>query len=397
MKLRYRLVCLAILTLLATAAHGQVISDGAPNIDDGRLYAWYDAIDFGTAEDSIWPNAQGENERSIFSGFGPDGASLTLIEMDNGLPAVEFFDVVTWSDSFGVVEDGFTVFVTANVRDPAFAYFFTGNQPGGGAEVNANFQADDFDVWTMKGEEGRILTAEVEPDVLQIHSFTFGEDGMGRHHIGGELVGEGEIGFASLQNIVIGGRQNGHQRATIDFAEILIYEEELPEADRQAVEIYLDTKYFGGGPLVPGDFDGDGELTAADIDLLTSAVNSGSNDPNFDVDGDGAVAGADRVMWVNELKNTYMGDSNLDGQFDSGDLVFTFTAGQYEDAEDMNSTWATGDWDGNGDFDSADFVTAFSAGGYDQGPRTATASAVPEPSSLSLILLGLLAVYRRKS
>ena len=43
----------------------------------------------------------------------------------------------------------------------------------------------------------------------------------------------------------------------------------------------------------------------------------------------------------------------------------------------MNSTWATGDFNGDGEFDSSDFVVAFADGGYEKGPKPA-ATAVPE-------------------
>jgi hypothetical protein len=60
------------------------------------------------------------------------------------------------------------------------------------------------------------------------------------------------------------------------------------------------------------------------------------------------------------------GDSNLDGIFNSSDLVLVFTAGQYEDAIPGNSTFATGDWNGDGDFTTSDLVLAFQYGAYSQ-------------------------------
>ncbi len=147
----------------------------------------------------------------------------------------------------------------------------------------------------------------------------------------------------------------------------------------------------------PGDFNGDGVLDAADIDALTNEVRSDMNNPLFDLNKDGLVDDDDRYVWVEELKNTYMGDANLDGVFDSTDFVAVFQIGEYEDEIVDNSTWAEGDWSGDGDFDSSDFVIAFQSGGFELGPRGAVAS-VPEPTAAVLGLmgcLGLLAAGRR--
>ncbi len=98
------------------------------------------------------------------------------------------------------------------------------------------------------------------------------------------------------------------------------------------------------------------------------------------------------------MKFTYFGDSNLDGQFNSSDLVLVFTLGKYEDGVPFKAGWADGDWNGDAEFNSSDFVTAFAGGGFEQGPRQA-AQVVPEPASASLALLGallLVALRRRK-
>ena len=145
-----------------------------------------------------------------------------------------------------------------------------------------------------------------------------------------------------------------------------------------------------------GDFNNDGVLDAADINLLTAEVNAGTNRADFDLNQDNLVSADDRLIWINELRKTYVGDSNLDGVFDTTDFVGVFQAGQYEDGVAGNSTWETGDWNGDTEFDSGDFVAAFQGGGFEQGPRAAVA-AVPEPAAALLLLIGagLLAVRRR--
>jgi hypothetical protein len=101
---------------------------------------------------------------------------------------------------------------------------------------------------------------------------------------------------------------------------------------------------------------------------------------------------ADRLVWVNTLKKTWIGDSDLNGVFNTSDFVTVFQAGKFEIAS--NATWGEGDWDGNQRFNSSDFVVAFQEGGYEAGPRAAT-QAVPEPSSALLLSLGLLLLARR--
>ena len=107
-------------------------------------------------------------------------------------------------------------------------------------------------------------------------------------------------------------------------------------------------------------------------------------------------------MWVEDLKNTYFGDANLDGEFNSGDFVQVFQRGHYEDTVVGNSGWADGDWNGDGEFDSGDFVLAFQSGGYELGSRAASAispsnmAAVPEPTGRIIAILALfsLSVFR---
>ncbi len=157
-----------------------------------------------------------------------------------------------------------------------------------------------------------------------------------------------------------------------------------------SMEIFIDDVTYtslAAPPVLEGDFNNNGELDAEDIDLLSKEVVAGTNEPGFDLNSDALVNEADRKVWVGDLKNTWFGDANLDGEFNSGDFVAVFTAGQYEDDEVGNSGWATGDWSGDMEFDSADFVVAFTEGGYEMGPKPAVA-AVPEPTAAFALLIG---------
>jgi hypothetical protein len=138
-------------------------------------------------------------------------------------------------------------------------------------------------------------------------------------------------------------------------------------------------------PSVVGDFNLNGVLDSADIDRLSSAIRSMSGDLKYDLNQDGTINADDRGTWVRDLKRTFFGDSDLNGEFNSSDLVLVFAAGRYESPEQAD--WASGDWNGDGPFNSSDLITAFSEGGYEQGPRPGPA-AVPEPATGTLVVLG---------
>jgi hypothetical protein len=123
-----------------------------------------------------------------------------------------------------------------------------------------------------------------------------------------------------------------------------------------------------------GDFNQNGLLDVDDLDRLSGEVRRGGTQPTFDLNDDSMVDQRDRNIWVVGLFKTYLGDSNLDGVFNTSDLVDVFVAGEYEDAVLTNSTWATGDWNGDGEFDSGDLVHIFQAGGFEKGPLAAVGS-----------------------
>jgi hypothetical protein len=143
----------------------------------------------------------------------------------------------------------------------------------------------------------------------------------------------------------------------------------------------------GGGGGLTGDFDGSGALDAADVDDLTAQAAGGTNPADYDLNSDALVNDGDIQVWAKDLFNSWIGDANLDGEFNSSDLVGVLASGTYE--ADVASVWSTGDFNGDGRTNSSDLVAALADGGYEQGPRAATA-AVPEPTSLALIAIGLL-------
>jgi MYXO-CTERM domain-containing protein len=152
------------------------------------------------------------------------------------------------------------------------------------------------------------------------------------------------------------------------------------------LDVALGIPVSGGG--VRGDYNGNQELDAGDLDLQTTAIINNGPAETYDLTDDGQVDYEDRVEWVNVLKKTWIGDADLNGKFESADLVDVFVVGKYETGQ--TATWVEGNFNGTDElFTSDDLVVAFIQGGYEAGERPAV-SAVPEPASLLLPLLGLL-------
>jgi hypothetical protein len=142
-----------------------------------------------------------------------------------------------------------------------------------------------------------------------------------------------------------------------------------------------------------GDFNGDGLWNTLDIDLLGKEIISGSNDLTFDMNDDGLVNLADQDQWradgatVNGFASAYLnGDANLDGKVDAGDL------------NEVGLNWQrTVDPWSQGDFDASNFVDAGDLNllGLNWQKSILPAAAVPEPSGLTFLLIGLFGVVAR--
>jgi hypothetical protein len=135
---------------------------------------------------------------------------------------------------------------------------------------------------------------------------------------------------------------------------------------------------------LPGDFIRDGILNATDIDLLSAAV--GSDDLIFDLNVDGAVDQLDRGVWITDLKNTLVGDADLNRRVEFADfLTMAAWFGQ-------PGGWAAGDFDGDAFVGFPDFLAL--AANF--GTSVETAVAVPEPALATWAALAFIVAWRRR-
>ncbi|MEZ6119974.1 MAG: FG-GAP-like repeat-containing protein [Pirellulaceae bacterium] len=127
-------------------------------------------------------------------------------------------------------------------------------------------------------------------------------------------------------------------------------------------DLKIDGARLGGGGL------GRVQLTCIDcvldVDFYQQRIRDQDYESAWDLNDDAMLDQNDVRVLVEDVLHTSIGDANLDGRFDSSDLVAIFQAGEFEDGTAGNSNWSEGDWNGDGEFDTSDLVWAFQFGVY---------------------------------
>lgn len=141
---------------------------------------------------------------------------------------------------------------------------------------------------------------------------------------------------------------------------------------------------FGEMLVLTGDFDLNGVLEAADIDLLSAAVRANSTDTLYDLNQDGVVSPDDHQFWVDELKGVLVGDAdmNLEVAF----IDFLGLANNFG----QNGGWAEGNFDTNESVDFIDFLAL--ANNFGSFAPESAAAAVPEPVGFATAFVGGLSI-----
>ena len=108
-----------------------------------------------------------------------------------------------------------------------------------------------------------------------------------------------------------------------------------------------------------GDFNNDGVFDCVDIDALTAEIATGTNNPLFDLTGDGLVDLADRDAWLavaGEVnlgpgKVYLLGDATLNGSVDGEDFI-AWNSNKFT----SNTSWCGGNFNADLVVDAVDFI-----------------------------------------
>jgi hypothetical protein len=108
-----------------------------------------------------------------------------------------------------------------------------------------------------------------------------------------------------------------------------------------------------------GDFDGNGQYTCNDVNLLSAEIAAGNFSTLFDLNVDGLLDAADLAAWLAVAGaanlpsgNAYLpADLNLDGVVDGQDFV-RWNDNRFTD----NSAFCSGDFNVDGSIDGQDFI-----------------------------------------
>lgn len=169
--------------------------------------------------------------------------------------------------------------------------------------------------------------------------------------------------------------------------------------------VYYDNLVFSLPSTVDGDFNNDGFWDEMDINALTAAIATESDDLSFDMNGDGDITIADledeALGWLtvggaNNIDDTggnpyLVGDANLDGVADGQDFI-DWNGNKFT----SNTNWSDGNFNADLVVDGQDFI-AWNDNKFQSS--MGDLAVVPEPSGALLLLIGFLAlpVYRRRT
>ena len=138
--------------------------------------------------------------------------------------------------------------------------------------------------------------------------------------------------------------------------------------------------------FAPCDFDEDGDCDTRDINNLAATISSGEFDATYDLTLDSLVNRDDLDAFLTQA-GRLNGDADFNGSVEFADFLTLSGSFGLSEAE-----WTDGDFDASGGVEFADFLIL--SGNFGQTAAAAELATVPEPTTGSLAILGMVAMLR---
>ena len=320
---------------------------------------------------------------SLFLACLPARTKAVTVQVNPGAGGTTFTSrSYVLSDLIGTRADGSLLDLTIEFADPFFLEFDLDDSAGGtpGIFLNATIGWD-----SIRGiSDGNIDEADAALVVLGGFPLVNSNRGLTTHQrdLGGDVSFSGANWlFADYPDLV-----------QFDRIKLPIT---LPTGGQSASAFQIALSAGRGNRIsvktlsgMAGDLNDNELLDAGDIDMLRASILVGTDELTFDLDGSGMVDEADVIFLVEVLMGTRFGDADLNGGVTaSGDgAILLANLGGVQ----QTKGWASGDFNGDR------HVTASRDGAILLANLTLDVAAVPEPGSLVLTALALVAVAARR-